>query len=440
MALMARSDRLILFGRYPVPGRTKTRLIPVLGAARAAEFQRHLTERTFKADQSLARRRAVDLEACFEGGSPAKWRRWLGPHLIYSQQRRGDLGERMKAAFQGAFRHGARRVVLHGTDIPGLTPEHLETAFSALRRNDVVLGPSTDGGYWLMGLKKPAELFEGMEWGSSSVFDETLAAARAQGLSVKVLSPLADIDTAKALRQYMPEWVAPQPYVSVIIPTLNEEGQIEETIRRSRSPDAEIIVVDGGSKDKTVDKAEQAGATVLEGPRGRARQQNQGAAAARASVLLFLHADTILPEDYVAQVFETWMDRKVVLGAFRFKTDLHKPLMKAIEVVTNLRAKYLKLPYGDQALFIRRSYFQAIGGFPELAIGEDLFFVRLALKRGLLDVAPAPVITSGRRWKKVGLFRTTLINQLILSGFALGMTPESLEALYHRVAEEERRI
>src|SRR5512136_2795615 len=121
MALMARSDRLIIFGRYPVPGQTKTRLIPLLGAARAAEFQRELTERALRTDRSVARRRSVDLEVCFEGGSRTKLRRWLGPNLIVSEQSSGDLGERMKAAFLEAFRQGAQQAILHGTDIPGLT-------------------------------------------------------------------------------------------------------------------------------------------------------------------------------------------------------------------------------------------------------------------------------------------------------------------------------
>ena len=114
---------------------------------------------------------------------------------------------------------------------------------------------------------------------------------------------------AETVRQWMPDWARPQPYLSVIIPALNEEAHIEETILNARNPDAEIIVVDGGSGDRTVERAEQAGAAVIRGPRGRALQQNQGAAAARGSVLLFLHADTLLPKDYVAQVFETLMDR-----------------------------------------------------------------------------------------------------------------------------------
>ncbi len=178
---MAQSDRLILFGRYPVPGRTKTRLIPLLGAARAADFQRELTEKALKTDRSVARGRPVDLEACFEGGGLEKLRRWLGPDLIFSEQSSADLGERMKAAFAEAFRKGAQQVILHGTDIPDLTTQRIHEAFDALKSRDLVLGPSTDGGYWLIGLKKPADLFAGMEWGTSSVFDKTVAAAHGTG-------------------------------------------------------------------------------------------------------------------------------------------------------------------------------------------------------------------------------------------------------------------
>ncbi len=427
---MARSDRLILFGRYPVPGRTKTRLIPLLGAACAADFQRDLTERTLRTDRGAARGRPVDLEACFEGGSPAKLRRWLGPNLIFSEQSSGDLGERMKFAFLEAFQQGAQHVLLHGTDIPDLTTHHIDEAFHALKSRDLVLGPSTDGGYWLIGLKKPADLFDGMDWGTSSVFDKTVAAAREQGLSLHVLSPLTDMDTGEAVKHRMPQWTREQPFLSVIIPALNEEGRIEETILKARSPDVEIIVVDGGSGDGTVEKAKDAGAKVIMGPRGRALQQNRGASEARGSVLLFLHADTLLPKDYVAHVFESLMDRRVVLGAFRFKTTLAQPLMKGIELSTYIRSRYLRLPYGDQALFVRRSCFQAAGGFPEIPIAEDLFFVRLVSKQGRIAIAPAHAVTSGRRWKEVGLLRTTLINQLILAGFAFGISPKTLARLY----------
>jgi rSAM/selenodomain-associated transferase 2/rSAM/selenodomain-associated transferase 1 len=372
----------------------------------------------------------VDLEVCFDGGSFGKLQQWLGPALIFSKQSPGDLGDRMKDAFLQAFRQGARRVVLHGTDIPGLTVADLKDAFEALDICDVVLGPSTDGGYWLIGLKKPANLFDGVEWGAPSVFEKTVATARAQGLAVHTLRPLSDMDTGETVSRSMPEWAVERPYLSVIVPALNEEANIEKTILHARDPDAEVIVVDAGSRDRTIERAEQAGAAVLGGPRGRALQQNLGATAAKANVLLFLHADTVLPTGYVAQVFETLMDRRVTLGAFRFKTDLDRPLMRAIEFAANIRSRYLRLPYGDQSLFVRRLHFERVGGFPEMPIAEDLFFVRRVSELGRIAIAPADAITSGRRWKEVGVFRTTLVHQLILAGFALGISPKTLARLY----------
>lgn len=197
-------DRLIIFGRYPVAGRTKTRLIPALGPAGAADLQRRLTEDILETVRRFARPREIEVEVCFEGGSKQKMRRWLGSDEILSRQVPGNLGERMQSAFLGAFQRGADRVVLLGTDIPQLRTDHLEQAFDALAENDVVIGPSTDGGYWLIGANHPIDLFEGIHWSTDVVFSQTLALAKEQGLRVITLSPLNDIDTAEDLKQVLP--------------------------------------------------------------------------------------------------------------------------------------------------------------------------------------------------------------------------------------------
>jgi len=199
-------DRLIIFGRYPVPGRTKTRLIPVLGPAGAADLQRRLTENILETVRRFARPREIGVEICFEGDSKQKMRRWLGSGEILSRQVSGNLGERMQAAFLDAFQRGAHRVVLLGTDIPKIRTDHLEQAFDALAKNDLVIGPSKDGGYWLIGLNHPVGLFGGIKWSTDAVFGQTLALAKEQGLRVKTLTPLTDIDTAEDLKQELPGW------------------------------------------------------------------------------------------------------------------------------------------------------------------------------------------------------------------------------------------
>jgi uncharacterized protein len=430
-------DRLIVFGRYPVPGKTKTRLIPLLGAARAADFQRVLAERTVRTDRAFVARQGIALEACFEGCNEKQLRRWLGSGLIFSTQCAGDLGQRMETALREAFQEGCHRVVLHGTDIPGLTVSHLEEAFEALREKDLVLGPSTDGGYWLIGLKQHADLFRGLEWGTSTVFAKTVAAAHRVNLSFHVLRPLTDMDTSEAVTQCMPEWAEQRPYVSVIIPTLNEAARIEEIIAHARSGDAEIIVVDGGSTDDTVEKASLTGARIIKASRGRAVQQNEGAAAARGTVLLFLHADTRLPKGYASHAFDILLHPGTILGAFRFKTDSDEPRMRIIEFLGNLRSRHLSLPYGDQALFVRKAAFERAGGFPGTPIAEDLVLVKKLSKMGRVGIAEAEAVTSARRWLKLGVIRTTVINQFILAGLAMGISPYTLSRIYRQSANRE---
>jgi rSAM/selenodomain-associated transferase 2/rSAM/selenodomain-associated transferase 1 len=423
-------DRIIIFGRYPQPGKVKTRLIPALGPAGAAELQRRLTEKTLKTVSDVASNRGIDVEFRFDGGREGALRRWLGTGVTFSGQGSGDLGERMHNAFIDAFRQGCRRVVLIGTDIPELKTDHLREAFSALMDKDLVLGPSTDGGYWLMGLRRPLDLFRGIEWGTGKVLEQTLTLDNGDGLTVFQLEPLRDLDTVEDLRQWRPETATPRPYISVIIPVLNEAKHIEEVIEKTWDKDVEIIVVDGGSRDDTMAKALEAGAQVETSPPGRANQQNHGAAVARGRVLLFLHADTRLPKGYVSHVFETLLDSKTAIGAFRFKTDGDHWTMRVVELMTDLRSWILKMPYGDQALFIRKSLFESVGGFPDTPIAEDLYLVRRLFKQGKVKIASTPVITSARRWQNRGVVRTSLINVLIATSCSLGFSPKRFVSLY----------
>jgi len=256
-------DRLIVFGRYPVPGQTKTRLIPVLGPAGAAELQRQLTEKTFKTAQAFASKYNVELQVCYDGGSDKQMRGWLRSGALFSMQRTGDLGVRMDAALHEAFRDGCGRVVLIGTDVPEVKALHLEEAFDALKERDVVLGPSTDGGYWLVGLKGPAPIFDNTPWGTEEVLAKTLWASRERGVSTFCLDPLKDIDSGEDLEKALPGWA--RPYLSIVIPALNEAGTIEATIHHARSEDAEIIVSCGrGFKNKEDIKLISELADVLE--------------------------------------------------------------------------------------------------------------------------------------------------------------------------------
>ena len=194
------SEKLIVFTRYPEPGITKTRLIPVLGKAGAANLHRLMAQRTIARALSLQKSRRLSVEIHHTGGSQQQMEDWLGTDLIYQNQIDGDLGARMAAAFQNSFDSGVDKVAIIGTDCPDLKAEILAQAFDRLSDRDLVLGPAKDGGYYLIGLRRSIpELFDGINWGTSEVFASTRAIAQNLGLNIAVLPILADIDRPEDL-------------------------------------------------------------------------------------------------------------------------------------------------------------------------------------------------------------------------------------------------
>jgi rSAM/selenodomain-associated transferase 1 len=194
-------ERLIIFTRYPEPGRTKTRLIPALGAVGAADLHRRMTEQALTTASQLAALQAATLEVRYTGGDDALMRQWLGANLLLCAQRGGDLGLRMRDAFHEAFQQGCERVVIIGTDCPGLTADTLAAAFTALRRNDLALGPASDGGYYLIGLRRAIpQLFDGIQWGTDRVLLHTLQIAETLDLRCSLLERLDDVDRPEDLR------------------------------------------------------------------------------------------------------------------------------------------------------------------------------------------------------------------------------------------------
>ncbi len=215
--------------------------------------------------------------------------------------------------------------------------------------------------------------------------------------------------------------------LSVIVPALNEADSLSATLARVRSdPAAEVIVVDGGSRDETAAIARQAGARCVNSRPGRAVQMNAGAAEARGETLLFLHADTLLPPDYRQQAERVLGQEGVVAGAFRLAFDDRRLSLRLIAAAANLRSRFRQLPYGDQVLFLRRETFAALGGFRELPVMEDYDLVRRLRTRGRVALAPAYVTTSARRWLHNGIWRTTLTHQRMLWGWKLGLSPDRL--------------
>jgi len=221
--------------------------------------------------------------------------------------------------------------------------------------------------------------------------------------------------------------------LSVIIPAVDEAGNIGDVVGRAMSgPDVEVIVADGGSADGTPGAARASGAKVISTSPGRAHQMNAGAAEATGDVLLFLHADTRLPDGYKRHIEETLSGPGVVAGAFRLSIDSPGLALRIIERLANFRSRRMGLPYGDQGIFLRKRAFDEAGGFPELPIMEDYELMRRFKRRGRVALADAAAVTSARRWERLGVLRTTLINQLVIAGYILGVKPQRLKALYRR--------
>ena len=195
------NERLIVFTRYPEQGLTKTRLIPALGVEGATKLHRQMSERTLSNVTELCCDRPLSVEVCFTGGNLALMQGWLGADIVYQPQGEGDLGVRMALAMYLAFQGGIERVVIIGTDCPGLNANLIAQAFHRLHSHDLVLGPAIDGGYYLIGLRcLISELFSKISWGTAEVLQQTVDIAKKLDLSVAYLPPLADIDRPEDLQ------------------------------------------------------------------------------------------------------------------------------------------------------------------------------------------------------------------------------------------------
>ena len=194
------SETLIIFSRYPEPGKTKTRMIPTLGARGAAQLQRKMSEHTLNTARQLLTDRNVSIEVHFAGGTVQLMSQWLGQDLQYVKQVAGDLGCKMRSAFECAFNSGDRRVVIIGIDCPDIDRTILNNAFDLLQDRDLVLGSAEDGGYYLIGLNHLIpQLFQNIAWGTDLVLKQTTEIAQKFNLNYDYLPTLADVDRPEDL-------------------------------------------------------------------------------------------------------------------------------------------------------------------------------------------------------------------------------------------------
>ena len=419
----------MLFAKAPRAGLVKTRLAAELGDERAVDIYRAIVERQLREIPP-----AWQVEVHFTPvEAEEEMRAWLGPHRHYRPQSDGDLGRRLRKAFGAAFSRGATTVMAIGGDCPELDRATFHEAATRLGRADLVLGPATDGGYYLLALRRAVpELFDNIPWSSDQVLATTLARAKLFGLSRELLTPKDDIDDAKTYRAYLSRVVrnsSPET-LSIVIPTLNEAARLGATLEAAAQslPSARLIVADGQSTDRTREIAAQHGAHVIVTRRGRGRQCRAGAAVADSDWLLFLHADTHLPPEAGTIFSRFTIETDAQIATFRLRFDSSSWFLRACGWCTRFDSVFTR--FGDQGILVRREFYDALGGFPDWPLLEDVALLQRARAATSVRSLPAHVITSARRFAQRGVFAQQWLNARVLIRYLCGASPSELATHY----------
>lgn len=428
----------MLFVKAPRAGFVKTRLAAKLGDERAVDVYRGMVQRQLR---NIPADWPVEIHFT-PAEAEDEIRAWLGPGYAYRSQASGDLGRRLRKAFGAAFARDVPCAIAIGGDCPDLDRETFHETVTRLGRAELVLGPATDGGYYLVALRRAQPgLFENIPWSSSHVLTTTLARARLFNLSRELLTPKDDVDDYPSYRRYLDRTArtASPDTLAIIVPTLNEAASIAATLAAATQtfPAAKLIVADGQSSDRTREIAAQFGAQVVITRRGRGRQCRAGAAlAADAAWLLFLHADTLLPAEG-GTVFANFVAQpNAQVATFRLSFDRANWFLRAGCWFTRFDSVLTR--FGDQGIVIRRDFYEALGGFPDWPLFEDVALLQRARAASRIHSLPAHVITSARRFEQHGAFVQQCRNARLLVRYLCGARPVELAAQYPMASSDSK--
>lgn len=436
-----KTKALIIFTRVPVPGETKTRLMPYFTPRQCAKLHICFLEDI----AAMCRRTEADIYICYTKGlsgktcsgkadnqnvsgavrgvfhNVCKEREYqedilyqiFGESAGYFPQEGEDLGQRMYLAIKRVMARGYKSCVLIGTDVPQVQWEDIRQAFEVLKTKDIVLGPTADGGYYLVGMKAAEkEVFENQTYGHGSVLYNTIRTLESKGMSVGLGRRQYDIDTREDVREFRDrmrmdkslqktktaKYLMQSSRISVIVPIYNEEKTIKKLLESLKEikDRCEIILVDGGSTDKTLEYI-SADFKLIHSEKGRAKQMNQGAVESTGDILFFLHCDSELPEQPLEQIRSVMKNYRV--GCFGIAFHSKNFFMFTCRVISNHRVRDRNIVFGDQGIFIDRKLFFDIGMFPELPVMEDYQFSLCLKARGeKIGITRKRIYTSDRRF------------------------------------------
>lgn len=438
---------VILFTRVPIPGQTKTRMMPELSPADCARLHTCFLKDIRKELEKIE----ADLYIAYTPKGNADRLKWIfGGEAEYFPQKGSDLGEKMSHALENVFGMGYDSCILMGADVPELLSESVVRSFELLIEHDVVLGPTVDGGYYLVGMKKPQPaIFQVKSYGKESVLAGTLRAAEDAGLTVGLTDLLADMDTVADLNDYRrrmrENWflqktetgrfLAKIARISVIVPIYNEEKTIDALLDQLEplKESCEILLVDGGSTDGTLEKI-RPGFQVLHSEKGRARQMNLGAKESHGDILFFLHCDSELPRKPLAEIRRVMKNHSA--GCFGIAFHSLNFFMFTCRMISNHRIKDRKVMFGDQGIFVDRELFFEAGMFPEIAVMEDYqFSLTLKEKKVKLGMTRRRIYTSDRRFPKGTIPKLRLMWKMnrLRKMYRDGVPAETISRLYQDI-------
>ena len=443
-----RDKAIIFFTRIPELGKIKTRLEPFLTKELCVELQTAFIKDIYNNIKTMG----IDIIISYSSiGDLDTLRNIVDKDVRFIKQEGKDIGEKMHNAIAISLKQ-YKKVVLIGSDLPLLNKEDIELAFDILEEKDLVISPTYDGGYYLIGMKEENPDIFNIEYSTSSVFKETLDRIQNIGLTYGKGNIQLDIDDARdfiSLHKVLKEneslscentrnivnkvmGKCDEKKISIIIPVYNELTTINELMNNLEQfkDNCEIIFVDGGSNDGTNIIIEEKYRLIYSPNKGRSYQMNYGASLAKGEIFLFLHADSFLSTNALDEIYRI-ISQGYRVGCFKIKFDSKSIIMKICGLMSNLRVRLRNIAFGDQGIFIDRYYFNELGGFKEIPLMEDYqLSMDIKADKEKIRLAKTAIKTSERLFIKIGRLRTMARMQKLQYMYRNGEDVEVIAKLY----------